>query len=141
MAPVNLNTLSEIQLREFFQSIDNILCDNDGVLSVFGALLPGVLNCINKFRDAGKRVKIVTNNSAFGSDLLSKIFLKQGLQCTKDDVITPTCALTNYLKEINFNGKVWLMGFENMKAELEENGFTVAESEDVHITKIVSQIY
>ena len=64
MAFLNASQFSAEESRAFFDSFDTILTDCDGVLWHGNEPIAGSPEMVNKFRQMGKRVIFVTNNSA-----------------------------------------------------------------------------
>ena len=59
----NLADASPAELKSFLASFDTVLCDCDGVVYRGGKALPGSPDMLAKFKDLGKKVIYVTNNS------------------------------------------------------------------------------
>eukprot|EP00095_Tigriopus_kingsejongensis_P004276 snap_masked-scaffold555_size137745-processed-gene-0.4 protein:Tk04276 transcript:snap_masked-scaffold555_size137745-processed-gene-0.4-mRNA-1 annotation:"phosphoglycolate phosphatase" len=58
-----LKDLDRTAIQSFLDSFDTVLCDCDGVLWLSNQAVPGSPETIKLFRDLGKKVIFVTNNS------------------------------------------------------------------------------
>ena len=63
MACQEITSLSETDVKSFFDSFDTVLTDCDGVLWKGNNPIEGSPEMIHKFRQMGKKVIYVTNNS------------------------------------------------------------------------------
>uniref|UniRef100_A0A161M2T1 Phosphoglycolate phosphatase-like protein n=1 Tax=Triatoma infestans TaxID=30076 RepID=A0A161M2T1_TRIIF len=52
----NLNSLNELERKEFFDSIDTFLTDCDGVTWLSSEVIPGAADVINRLKEVGKSV-------------------------------------------------------------------------------------
>ena len=59
-----IGSLSKTDLESFLSSFDTVMSDCDGVLYRGSGAIQGSPDMIQKFRDLGKKVIYVTNNSA-----------------------------------------------------------------------------
>ena len=59
----DLSKMSSSELKDFFDSFDTVLTDCDGVLWSGMQSITGSPEMVNKFRQMGKKVIYVTNNS------------------------------------------------------------------------------
>lgn len=123
--PKNLNDCSPAELRQFFDSFDQVLCDIDGVVVILTQPIHGVQEAIENLRTLGKSVKFVTNNCSATQDKWVYIFGKHKIPTHRDDFITPIVAIIQYLKSINFDKKIYLAGLPDMRQEMEEAGFVI----------------
>ncbi|XP_073996000.1 glycerol-3-phosphate phosphatase-like isoform X2 [Rhodnius prolixus] len=118
----NLNSLSGIEKKELFDSIDTVLFDCDGVIWLSSEVIPGALDAINGLKRVGKRIFFVTNNSTKSRADLLKKSLKLGFQVTVDEMITSAWLTAVYMKSLNFNKKAYLIGRKAIADELNEVG-------------------
>ena len=59
-----VKNLSKSELSAFLSTFDTVMTDCDGVLYRGSGHIPGSPEMIQKFRDLGKKIIYVTNNSA-----------------------------------------------------------------------------
>lgn len=50
-----------------------------------------------------------------------------GIECASDDIVYPTLAIIDFLKSMDFDKKVYVIGTRAMKQELQEGGLNVNE--------------
>lgn len=58
-----VSSMTDTEVSTWFDSFDTVMTDCDGVLWVGAEPISGSPEMINRFRDLGKRVFFVTNNS------------------------------------------------------------------------------
>ena len=63
MACQDVASMSEMDIKSFFDSFDTVLTDCDGVLWKGNCPIEGSPEMIQKFRQMGKKVIFVTNNA------------------------------------------------------------------------------
>lgn len=83
---------------------------------------------MNKLRDLNKEIRFLSNNTSLSVNLLEKILNKIGIKAQTQDIISPTIAIIDYLKSRNFQKKVYLISFQNIKDEFEKAGIDLADS-------------
>uniref|UniRef100_A0A0K2UIP7 Phosphoglycolate phosphatase n=1 Tax=Lepeophtheirus salmonis TaxID=72036 RepID=A0A0K2UIP7_LEPSM len=117
-----LRQQSDEEIAAFINSFDTVLTDCDGVLWFGLNPILGSSDVINLFRELGKKVYYVTNNSTkHRRDFLKKcIDLKFG--GTQDEVLGTAYLAAWYLKSRNFEGKVYMIGESGLAQELDDVG-------------------
>ncbi|RUS75990.1 hypothetical protein EGW08_016235 [Elysia chlorotica] len=109
--------------QEILGDIDNFLFDCDGVLWDVKGPIEGSLETINKLKALGKRVCLVTNNSLKTRQKSVRKCQRLGYQICQDEMLCTSWIAAEYLRSINFTGKVYLVGPEDsMGAELDAVG-------------------
>lgn len=74
----------------------------------------------------GKKIQFITNNATRKAETLISCLGAIGYKsATIENLFNPTAAIINYLKEINYNKHLYVMGSSIMKKELENAGFFV----------------
>ena len=89
---------------------------------------------MNKFREIGKRVFYVTNNSTKTREDLVKKCEKLGFKASEGDVISTAYLAAEYLKNLGFNKKVYVIGSEGVIKELDRFGL---EHTDIGVRLII----
>lgn len=106
------------------ESVDTVLFDCDGVIWRGDQAIPGAPEVINLLKKAGKRVFFVTNNSTKTRRMYAEKLHKLGFQATEDEVFGTAYCSALYLKTVcKLDGKVYLVGSDAMRQELEAMGF------------------
>lgn len=80
---IHLSSLPREKVFEFVNSFDTVLTDCDGVLWLENVAMEGAPNVINKFRELGKNIFFVTNNSTKLRDDLMARSVRLGFNVTK----------------------------------------------------------
>ncbi|KAL1509041.1 hypothetical protein ABEB36_003845 [Hypothenemus hampei] len=114
------------------------MCDVDGVIWDMVKLIDGSTEGINALRSLGKKLYFVTNNSTSHIDLFLERLKVIGVK--KEEVIRPGNSLIWYLKKMNFQKEVYVIGFETLKDELRKAGFKVVSDELVPIDETVAGV-
>ncbi|KAJ8919373.1 hypothetical protein NQ315_016466 [Exocentrus adspersus] len=130
----NLAEVSNSEQLAFISSFDHVLSDLDdisfyylGVIWLLYKPLPDVSACINSLRRNGKMVHFVSNNSTVPTDVLKERLSSCGIQAEDENIITPIKAILAYLKKIQFNKKLYVIGLNWIKTLLREEGFSILE--------------
>ena len=79
-------------------SMAAILLDVDGVLHVSGDPIPGAADAVQRLRDAGHRLRFVTNNTIRSQAQLVAELVGQGIQVDPDEVQTVAAAAVKVLR-------------------------------------------
>ncbi|EEB11037.1 Pyridoxal phosphate phosphatase, putative [Pediculus humanus corporis] len=108
--PKNLNAASKNEIMDFLSSFNTVLADCDGVLWIFRNVIENSQHTINKFMEKGKSVFYVTNNNTLTREEFVEKFHKLGFNATKENVICTSYLAAEYVKSLNLNKKVYLIG-------------------------------
>ncbi|XP_013113366.2 glycerol-3-phosphate phosphatase isoform X1 [Stomoxys calcitrans] len=110
------------KVTQWLDTFDAVITDCDGVLWVYGDVLPGAAEVMNRFKEMGKKIFFCTNNSTkTRKELLVKSH-NMGFNITEEEVISTAHSLAAYLKNRNFNKKVFVIGSEGITKELDAVG-------------------
>ncbi|XP_034831312.1 glycerol-3-phosphate phosphatase-like [Maniola hyperantus] len=121
-AVFNLQEATADQVQEFLNSFDTVLCDCDGVLWINNNAIPGSPEAMNYFRQMGKRIFYVTNNSTkMRSDFAVKA-QELGYIAEPEEILSTAYLVAHYLKGIGFTKKVYLIGSNGIGDELKAVG-------------------
>ncbi|XP_055854619.1 glycerol-3-phosphate phosphatase isoform X2 [Episyrphus balteatus] len=118
----NLLELPEADVKKWLNSFDSILTDCDGVVWLFNNPIEGAVDTINKFKEINKKVFFCTNNSTKTRPELLEKAIRLGFKMNKDEIISTAHAAAAYLKNRNFNKKVYVIGSEGITKELDAFG-------------------
>ncbi|VVB51341.1 Phosphoglycolate phosphatase [uncultured archaeon] len=103
--------------------------DLDGVLWRGDETVAGAPQTVNRLRELGGRLAFVTNNaSKHRTKCLDKL-KSAGVKATLEEVISSGSATAQYLKEKHGEGRVHVMGTDDLKREMVEAGHEVVETE------------
>lgn len=112
-------------LQQLLGEIDTILFDCDGVLwrGAQGMdVLPRAQEVVSRLKSMGKNVFFVSNNSTLTQDNLHEKCNSLGFSIDKDHIICAPYVLAQYLKEINFRKKVYVVGAAAIAQEMQKAG-------------------
>lgn len=112
-------------VRRFIDSYDTFLFDCDGVLwkNDHVTPIPGIPEAIKRLQSLGKTMIFITNNSMFSRQSLKEKFNQYGFDAPIENIFGPGYCSACYLKNVlNVKGKVYLVGNEAMKSELDGLG-------------------
>ncbi|KAM7381954.1 hypothetical protein PAMA_012696 [Pampus argenteus] len=115
--------LSGALVKQLLDSVDSVLFDCDGVIWRGDQAVPGASQVINLLKKNGKKVFFVTNNSTKTRKMYVDKLTTLGFNATEDEVFGTAYCSAVYLKTVcKLQGKVYLIGSDAMKQELEAVG-------------------
>ena len=135
--------MTDTEVSTWFDSFDTVMTDCDGVLWVGAEPISGSPEMINRFRDLGKRVFFVTNNSTkhrreyktkldklgFGGTMVKRFTFYDGgkisnLIFLQDEIVGTAYLAATYLEQINFDKSklVYVVGSSGITQELDDVG-------------------
>lgn len=119
----NFQVFFFIKRKKVYSKIDLYCCCLlAGVLWVYGSVISGSVEVMNRFKELGKKIFFCTNNSTkTRKELLAKA-KDMGFNITEDEIISTAHSAAAYLKHINFNKKVYVIGSEGITKELDSVG-------------------
>jgi len=84
--------------------VNGVLCDITGVLvesssTGDGTEVPGSANALERLREAGVKVKLITNESQRTRSSLHAKLTRLGVKVAEEDIITPALAMASIIKE------------------------------------------
>ncbi|CAL4131880.1 unnamed protein product, partial [Meganyctiphanes norvegica] len=109
-------------IQAFINSIDNVVTDCDGILWRGGVAIPGSADMIQRFHDMGKKVFYVTNDCNISQEDLHAKAKRLGFPGEKECFMSPTIGLAEYLKQCNFQKKVYVLGMDGIVQDLHHHG-------------------
>jgi len=124
MACKEVSKLSDTQVREWFNSFDTVMTDCDGVLWVGAEAIPGSPDMVRRFRELGKRVFYVTNNSTKHRREYKTKVDKLGFGGDLDEIVGTAYLAAAYLEQVGFdkNKLVYVVGSTGITQELDDVG-------------------
>jgi len=124
MTPVQA-TVSKAGPEEHKALVDAVDCfifDCDGVIWKGDKLIDGVPETLDMLRDMGKKLVFVTNNSTKSRAGYLNKFTSLGLSISSEEIYSSSFAAAAYLKSINFDKKVYVIGETGICEELDLAG-------------------
>ncbi|XP_064482489.1 uncharacterized protein LOC135395180 [Ornithodoros turicata] len=122
LGPCRLLT-KEIFRTNLLESLSYVLTDCDGVLWADNAAIPGSPEALAGFRKLGKKVMYVTNNSTKSRIEYMEKCKKLHFQADMDEFFSTSYCTALYLKKLNFEGNIYLVGSHGLRQELTDAGF------------------
>uniref|UniRef100_A0A914VH11 Phosphoglycolate phosphatase n=1 Tax=Plectus sambesii TaxID=2011161 RepID=A0A914VH11_9BILA len=117
--------LDPTKWAELLKNIDTVIFDADGVLWLEMDAVPGSPELIERLAAMGKKIIIVTNNSTKSRIAYEEKCQKLGYKSIKkDDIVNPQvlCAVEVLQRTVLTKRKVYLIGIQGLKDELDHNG-------------------
>ncbi|XP_062382767.1 glycerol-3-phosphate phosphatase [Sardina pilchardus] len=110
-------------VKQLLDSVDSVLFDCDGVIWRGDQAIPGAPDVINLLKKNGKRVFFVTNNSTKTRKMYADKLATLGFNASEEEVFGTAYCSAMYLKSVaKIQGKVYLLGSNAMKQEIEDVG-------------------
>ncbi|MCX4513943.1 HAD-IIA family hydrolase [Streptomyces sp. NBC_01619] len=81
------------------QRVGAVLIDIDGVLTVSWEPLPGAVTALERLRERGLRLALLTNTTSRTRNSIATVLAEAGFPVTADDVLTAPVATAAYLTE------------------------------------------
>lgn len=115
--------LSGALVKQVLDSVDSVLFDCDGVIWRGDQAIPGAPQVINLLKENGKKVFFLTNNSSKTRKMYADKMSTLGFNVKEDEVFGTAYCAAVYLKTVcKLEGKVYLIGSDAMRQELEAVG-------------------
>lgn len=127
MKAVCLTSLGENDLKSFINSFDTVLTDCDGVLWLGSERIPGADVALNTFRNLGKKIFYVTNNSTKSRDEYVDKFKKLGFKASEEEILSSSFLTARYLNDVGFKKKAYVFGTSGITKELDKVGIGYTE--------------
>jgi len=119
-----VSSMSDAEVKDWFNSFDTVMTDCDGVLWVGSEPIRGSPEIINRFRELGKRVFYVTNNSTKHRKEYKAKVDKLGFGGSLDEIIGTAYLAATFLEQIQFDKSkmVYVVGSTGITQELDDVG-------------------
>lgn len=105
--------------------IDGFVFDLDGTVYLGESALPGSVACIAELRRRGKQVLFVSNKPLEPREAYAAKLTRLGIPTEADEVITSAYVLGSHLARVEPQLRYYVIGEENLRAELRSHGLTV----------------
>lgn len=134
MAVFYNKVLSKISAGEMLSAlgrIDNFILESDGVIYAGDKLLECAQESIHALQNLGKTVLYYPNSSTRSRESFKQKLSKLGIETETNKIFTPSYITAEYLKKYHPEiSKVYVLGKEGLKEELNLAGLTIIEPED-----------
>lgn len=108
-------------------SIDAIIFDLDGTVYLGEAALPGAVEAIAELRRQGTRTLFVSNKPVEPRGVYAAKLTRLGIPTGEEEVITSAYVLGRHLARTAPEQRLYVVGEENLRAELRGYGLTVVD--------------
>lgn len=108
--------------------IDGFIFDLDGTVYLGEAALPGAAEAIAELRRRGKSVLFVSNKPLEPRSAYAQKLSRLGIPAMPEDVVTSGYVLGRYLAAHMPDLRLYVVGEENLKAELRSHGLQVIDA-------------
>ena len=113
--------------KSIIKNIDMFLLDMDGTIYLDDDVFDGAIEAINKMKSLNKKYIFLTNNSSKNKqDYINKL-KKLNFSCEEENIFTSGMAMGMYLNEHYPNKKVYLVGTNALRKELENYHINLVE--------------
>jgi NagD protein len=103
--------------------------DLDGTVYRGDSLIPGADRVIRLLREKGKKVVFLSNKPLQTREDYASKLTRLGIPTQPDEVINSTFVMTNYLKKIAPEARLFVVGETPFIEELEKAGFKITEEQ------------
>lgn len=107
------------------KDIQLFMLDMDGTIYNEDTLIPGALEFFRLLNQQGKQYVFMTNNSSKGKVSYVEKLNHLGIPATEEHIASSVNATVMYLKSKKPQAKLYLVGTESFKKELEDEGFEI----------------
>lgn len=107
------------------KSIQLFMLDMDGTIYNEDTLIPGALEFFDLLNEQGKDYIFMTNNSSKGKASYVEKLNRLGIKATERNICSSVNATVMFLRQHQAHAKLYLVGTESLKQELQEEGFDV----------------
>lgn len=115
----NTAAVSSLKEKKMF------MLDMDGTIYNENTLIPGAKEFFQLLQKRGIHYTFMTNNSSKSKlDYVEKL-QKLGIECTEKHIASSVNATVAFLKSNKSDAKIYLVGTNSLKQELESQGFTI----------------
>ena len=101
------------------------MLDMDGTIYNESTLIPGAMEFFHLLQERGVHYTFMTNNSSKSKFTYVEKLHKLGIDCTEKHIASSVNATVAYLKANKPNAKLYIVGTESLKYELEVEGLSI----------------
>lgn len=101
------------------------MLDMDGTIYNENTLIPGAMDFFHLLQERGVHYTFMTNNSSKSKYTYVEKLHKLGIDCTEKHIASSVNATVAYLKANKPNAKIYLVGTDSLKHEMEVEGFSI----------------
>ncbi|CAD0201908.1 unnamed protein product [Chrysodeixis includens] len=130
ITPVNLLELNAEGFKAFLDSFDHVFSDCDGVIWSKKAY-PNVGKFFSLMKKHGKTVNFASNNSLRSKENYEERFKDAEIENGFENLTIPSVAISEYLKSVNFNKKVYSVSCPETNNVLRSYGIECKEGPDL----------
>ena len=126
-----LSKVTQGELLGALGKIDTFILESDGVIYAGDKLLENSLESINTLQSLGKSLLFYPNSSTRSRVGFKRKLHNLGIQTEINKIFTPSYITAEYLRKYHPEiTKVYVVGKDGIKEELQLAGLTIAESDD-----------
>lgn len=119
-----------MQATDILKGIKLFLLDMDGTIYHEETLIDGALQFFDKLNANGTKYAFMTNNSSKGKDAYLEKLQRLGIPADSNSIVSSVTVTVNHLKSNYKPGvKIYLVGTDSLKNELEDNGFEIVPAD------------
>lgn len=115
-----------------YEDIKAVLFDLDGTIYYGSKMIEGADLVVQAFRDLGKKVFFMTNNSTKSRMRIFDKLSAMGLKCSREEIYTSGYAAALYAKEKGY-GSVYIFGTNELESEFRGLGISISTEADAVI--------
>ena len=113
---------------ERLRDIKCFLFDMDGTINLGNTLIPGMEGFFDKLKAAGRDYYLLTNNSSKGHGHYVEKMNRLGVPVTYDDILISSDAFTNYMRKVQPEARIFVLGTPYLYETIRKAGFTITET-------------
>lgn len=117
-------------LRKIWEKCSSVIIDLDGVVYRGKQMIGGADTAIAQFRQAGKQIIFLTNNSVSSIPTIWQKLINLGINCDRQEIFTAGSASASFIVDHGIDGGrgVLVIGTEALKQEVQEHGLQLADA-------------
>jgi len=121
------------QKLEWLRKLKCFALDMDGTIYLGKKLLPGALEFLEYLQQSGRKYLFLTNNSSKNKESYVQKLQSLGIPAVSDQVMTSGEATALYLKSVNPEARIFLLGTPDLEQEFIDHGFTLTNDKPDYV--------